>query len=519
MRKTFLGRMVGNSRRAIMPPSLEELRDIASEYGLSITLDELEGFLAEMEGTLDSYRRIDELPEPKPEVVYPRTHGYRPSPEENPLNAWYWRCSIKGAEEGLLAGKKIAVKDNVCVAGIPLTNGSAMMEGFIPDIDATIVRRILDAGGEIIGKSVCENFCLTGGSHTAYTGPVRNPHNPAYTAGGSSSGSAVLIANGDCDMAIGCDQGGSIRMPSALCGIYGLKPTYGLVPYTGIFPIDNTIDHVGPMAGTVQDLAVLLEVLAGKDPLDPRQREEIKKVHYSRILTEDAKGLKIGVVREGFGWKGSDPGLDEEVRRGAFLYEKLGATVREIAVPMHRDGINIFSPVFVEGVAGQMIRNNGFGIGWKGYYPTAAIEFYGKARKLLADNFSDTMKVNLLIGHYMQTKYEGRYYAKAQNLLRSLSNEYNKALREVDVLAMPTCAPEGKALKYVENPSPEEYFRLGWRHHWNCAPFNGTGHPAINVPCAKSEGLPVGLMLIGKRFDEATLLRAAHAFESAGFYA
>jgi amidase len=518
MAKECSGRTVGSTRRGIMPPTLEELRAIAEEYHMTLSLEDLQGFLTEMEGTLASYRRVGELPEPKPEVKYPRTPGYRPSPEDNPLNAWYWRCSIKGAAEGKLAGKRIAIKDNVCVAGVPMMNGSAIMEGFVPDVDATIVTRILDAGGEIIGKSVCEDLCLTGGSHTSATGPVLNPHNRKYSAGGSSSGSAALVVNGDCDMAIGGDQGGSIRIPSALCGAYGLKPTYGLVPYTGIFPIENTIDHTGPMAGTVEDLALLLEVIAGKDPLDPRQREDIKEVSYIKALNGDIKGLRFGIVQEGFEWEGLQPEVKEAVKQGAFSFEKLGAEVKEISIPLHKDGIHIFAPIFVEGTVAQMIRGNGFGMGWKGYYPTSAIDFYGKARKILADNFSDTVKLVILFGHYMMTRYQGRYYAKAQNLIRLLSETYDRALNDVDLLVMPTVVPEGKALPLIENPSPEEFYRLGFRHHWNCGPFNGTGHPAMNVPCAKSDGLPIGMMLIGRRFEDATILRAAQAFESLGVY-
>jgi amidase len=519
MVKGFSGRTVGSRRRGIMPPTLEELKSIAQEYHMTMSLEDLEGFVSEIEGSLASYRRVGELPEPKPEVKYPRTPGYRPSPEENPLNAWYWICSIKGASKGKLAGKKIAIKDNVCIAGVPMMNGSAIMEGFVPDVDATVVTRILDAGGEIIGKAVCEDLCLTGGSHTSATGPVLNPHNRKYSAGGSSSGSAALVVNGDCDMAIGGDQGGSIRIPSALSGACGLKPTYGLVPYTGIFPIENTLDHTGPMARTVEDVALLLEVIAGKDPLDPRQRDEVKKVSYTKALTGDAKGLTLGIVPEGFEWEGPQPDVDEAVRQAAFSFQRLGAKVRELSIPLHRDGIHIFSPVFIEGAVSQMIRGNGFGMGWKGYYPTNALNFYGKARKVLADNFSDTVKLVILFGHYMLTRYQGRYYAKAQNLISFLRETYDQALSEVDLLVMPTVAPEGKALPLIENPTPEEFFRLGWRHHWNCAPFNATGHPAINVPCAKSEGLPIGMMLIGRHFDDATVLRAAHAFQSLGLYA
>ncbi|KMO27438.1 amidase family protein, partial [Methylobacterium aquaticum] len=192
-------------------------------------------------------------------------------PEENPLGAWYWKSEVKGAETGTLTGKTVALKDNVALAGVPMMNGASTLEGFVPASDATIVTRMLDAGATILGKAVCEHFCLSGGSHTSDPGPVHNPHRMGYSAGGSSSGSAALVASGAVDLAIGGDQGGSIRIPASYCGIYGMKPTHGLVPYTGVMPIETTIDHTGPMTASVADNALLLEVLAGADGLDPRQ--------------------------------------------------------------------------------------------------------------------------------------------------------------------------------------------------------------------------------------------------------
>ena len=260
--------------RGFRKPRVEELQHIAQAYGFDLSLDEATSFQGLMDGVLASYRRLDQFVEPTLPVNYPRDAGHRPTAEENRLNAWYWRCSIKGAPGGKLSGKTIAVKDNVCLAGIPMMNGSNILEGYVPHEDATIVTRILDAGGEVIGKAVCEHLCFSGGSHTSDTGPVLNPHDPRRSAGGSSSGSTALVVGGECDMAIGGDQGGSIRIPSSYCGAFGLKPTYGLVPYTGVFPIELTLDHVGPIARSAADCALLLEVIAGPDELDPRQSAE-----------------------------------------------------------------------------------------------------------------------------------------------------------------------------------------------------------------------------------------------------
>ncbi len=209
----------------VTAPTSEQLKQIASEMGLSLTESDVASFIALMRPNVDAYNVLDQIPDNLPQVKYPRTPGYRPLPEENKHNAWYYKTRVEGASQGKLKGKTLVLKDNVMLAGVPMMNGASTLEGYTPDVDATIVTRILDAGGTILGKAHCECFCLSGGSHTNATGPVHNPHKMGYSAGGSSSGSAVLVALGEADMAIGGDQGGSIRMPSSFCGIYGMKPT------------------------------------------------------------------------------------------------------------------------------------------------------------------------------------------------------------------------------------------------------------------------------------------------------
>src|SRR5205085_6207754 len=205
-------------------------------------------------------------------------------------------------------------KDNIEVAGVPMMNGSRTLEGFVPTRDATVVTRLLAAGATITGKSVCEDLCFSGGSHTSATGPVRNPWDVTRTTGGSSSGSAALVAAGEADLALGGDQGGSVRIPSAWCGTVGHKPTHGLVPYTGAFPIEFTLDHLGPITRTVADAALMLSVMAGPDGFDPRQRAGLPAQDYVGALSAPAAGLRIGVVTEGFGTPVSQPGVDDAVR-------------------------------------------------------------------------------------------------------------------------------------------------------------------------------------------------------------
>jgi amidase len=222
--------------------------------------------------------------------VYRRRGNLRPQPEDNPYGAWAVETRIQGARYGKLAGKRVAIKDNVCVAGVQMMNGASILEGYVPEIDATIVTRLLDEGAEILGKAVCEYYCASGGSHTSANGIVENPVVPGYNAGGSSSGSTALVAAGVVDMATGGDQGGSIRIPASYCAVVGLKPTHGLVPYTGIFAVELTVDHAGPIARTVADCALMLEVMAGPDGLDPRQSGAPSQLYTQGLAVSQGLG-------------------------------------------------------------------------------------------------------------------------------------------------------------------------------------------------------------------------------------
>ena len=283
----------------IKRPTLSQMRGMAERFGMNLSDAELAEYSQIIEPYIQAYDRLDAMPDNLPEVRYPRSPGYHPDATENPLNAWYVKTEVKGAMDGPLRGKRIVLKDTVCLAGVPMMNGSSIMEGYTPEIDATIVTRMLDAGAIIVGKAHCEDFCLSGGSHTNAKGPVHNPWKRGFMAGGSSSGSAALVAADEVDMAIAGDQGGSIRIPSSNCGVYGMKATHGLVPYTGIMPVEQTIDHVGPLTKTVADNALLLEILAGEDGLDPRQYKP-RTFRYTEALGRGAHGLKIGILKEGF---------------------------------------------------------------------------------------------------------------------------------------------------------------------------------------------------------------------------
>lgn len=491
-------------------PTESQLRDIVAEFGMTMSGDTLRTFLALMEGTIQAYDVVDALPDFLPPVDYPRTPGYRPQPAENPMNAWYVKAEVRGAPRGPLAGKKVVLKDNICLAGVPMMNGASTLEGYVPDVDATVVTRILDAGGTIVGKAHCEYFCLSGGSHTNATGPVHNPWKMGYSAGGSSSGCGALVGAGEVEMAIGGDQGGSIRMPGSLCGIYGMKATHGLVPYTGIMPIEITIDHAGPMTRTVADNALLLEVTAGEDGLDPRQYAP-KVDKYTAALGRGVKGMRIGVVKEGFTVPGMQDDVVQKVRAAAERYRELGAQVEEISIPMHSQGTAIWTPIALEGLTDLMMNGNGFGTNWKGLYVTSLLDAHANWRSR-SDELSDSLKISMFLGQYFLKHYRGHYYAKAQNLARQLKLAYDAALDHCDLLLMPTLPMKAQPLPPPGSPI-ELIIQRAFEILPNTAPFDVTGHPSMTVPCGLSEGLPIGLMLTARHWHESTIYQAAHAFE------
>ena len=230
-----------------------------------------------------------------------------------------------------------------------MMNGASTLKGYTPDVDATIVTRLLDAGATITGKAHCEYFCLSGGSHTNATGPVMNPHRGGLLGGGGRPPArAPSSGGGEVDMAIGGDQGGSIRIPASYSGLLRMKPTHGLVPYTGVMPIEATIDHTGPMTQNVRDNAAMLQAIAGADGLDPRQYDP-QVDDYTGAVGRGAGGLRIGVVKEGFGHAISEADVDAKVRAGAELFRRLGATVDEVSIPSHLNGPAIWTPIALEG--------------------------------------------------------------------------------------------------------------------------------------------------------------------------
>jgi amidase len=492
------------------PPSPETVAAAAERVGMTLAPEAAAMFARYGAELAFAYHRLDALQEylPQPEPV-PRAFTH-PAAGENCFGAWLVKSSIKRGVAGKLSGKRMAVKDTIAVAGLPMSDGTDFL-AHVPPFDATIVDRILAAGGEIAGKAVCEFLSYSSGSHTAVTGPVENPVKRGYSTGGSSSGSAALVAAREVDMAIGGDQAGSIRIPAAHCGLYGLKPTFGRVSYTGAVSSEFVIDHLGPITATVEDNALLLECIAGPDPFDPRTAGTPPANDYRAALGKSINGLSIAVVAEGFGHRGSMPEVDATVRFASAELARLGAKVETITLPWHRDGLAIWLVFAMEGYFANLIRGNGFGgnhdgLQWSGLNDAIA------CWRDNADRLPANLKLGMLMGEDAGSRYRGHYRVKAMNLVRRLREAYDRALADYDLLLMPTVPAKARPLSPAE-VSPETVISLAFENIDNTCPFNLTHHPALTVPCGMADGCPIGMMLVARPFAEATLYAAAHAFE------
>lgn len=490
-------------------PTDEEIKELGASFGLEFSDDHAAGLSGFMAMFAEGYDAVEALPDELPDVKYPRDGWHRPEAGDNPLGAWLVKCSIKGAPTGKLAGRTVAIKDTVAVAGLPLTCGTSLLDDYIADFDATVVTRLLDAGAEITGKAVCEYFCTSGGSVTSATGPVRNPRNPDYSTGGSSSGCAALIGAGEVDLALGGDQGGSVRIPASYTGIYGMKPTHGLVPYSGIMGMEASIDHAGPMTANVADNALMLEVLAGEDGFDSRQHSPLVEP-YTEALGRGARGLRIGFVTEGYGQPFSEADVDECVRAAASHFAGLGAHVEEVSIPMHPLGQAIWTPIAIEGFYHTLMLG-GAGYNAEGVAMTSLHEALRDWPERAGELPYSAMFL-LLMARQSINENAGGFYAKAQNLRRGLRAAYDAALDRYDLLAMPTTTMKSTRLPDPDG-SLEDIMLHCLTNIGNTCQFDVSGHPAMSIPCGLREDLPVGLMLVAKNYGEPTIYQAAHAFE------
>src|SRR6266705_3594042 len=504
-------------------PDVEEVIAVAQALGIHLGPEEAVLYLKYL---LEQLREFDtfvqaRVEEPTPPMVSPtRTPGYRPGPDEDPLNAWMWKCQIAGAGDGVLAGKAVSFKDHIAVAGMPMRLGSFALEGFIPDFDATVVTRVLQAGGTIIGKNVMSGLSGgrgTGGGIGDYGRPL-NPHNHEHVTGGSSSGSAAAVAAGEVDIAFGGDQGGSIRIPAAFCGIVGHKPTFGLVSHFGIgFGSDQSIDYTGPMTRTVEEAAAALQATAGYDPYDPRQTRDVPtRMDVLGRLADGVARLRIGVLQEGF--DEAESAVRDLVMAAVDVLAQAGADVSEVSVPEHHTIRTAQAALSAEGAL-ALFNTGFFGAFTRTYYPASLMATINKLWATQADVLAPRTKLSLIAAELSRRTYHGRVYAKAQNVRPTYIKAYDTALADVDVLVMPTCimtAPKnhrpGSYLEAVE----DNLLSASRGGNRNTLPFNYTGHPALALPVGKSSaGLPVSMQLVGRFFDDPLLMRVEHAYQHA----
>lgn len=496
---------------SLRPPTAPDLRELGDRLHLDLTDDEIDLFRDVAQDRLSSYKTVREFNPPSRlggHNIRERSGGRRPTAGNNQYNAWITRCEVRGADTGKLEGWNVAIKDNVAVAGVEMTCGSAVVEGYTSDVDATIVTRLLDEGARIVGKTNMDDMAMSISGHSAF-GPITHPID-GHLAGGSSGGSAVVVATGEVDAAIGTDQGGSIRIPAAYCGIVGLKPTYGLVPYTGCIGLSPLVDHPGPMAKNVETVAKMLTVIAGETDLDPRQPMKVPTEQYEDNVDGEIDGLSIGILTEGFNNNAGDPEVLNHVLNTVRDLESHGATVESISIPLHAESSAIHSVLSSEELVAALF-GEGLGHDIKGWYNTSWVDSFGKFRRAQGRDFPARFKMALLMGAYTSDRYHSRFYARAMNLVLELRDQYNQVLNDCDILAMPTVSNTAPG----HDPDQDEFDRLKKSSSagGNTAAFNRTGHPAISVPGGTVDDLPVGIMFVGKQFDDSTVLNAASAIE------
>ncbi len=507
-------------------PDVKEVVELAESLGIRLTVTEAEIFrtrLLEHIGAMEAFLEL-RIEEDRPPLRHlARDPGYRPTEAEDPLNAFIRKCRVEGAAEGPLAGKTVGLKDHTALAGVPLTLGSHFMEGYGPDFDATVATRLLDARATIVGKMNMEDFSFGGPGFSGLGdfGRPLNPHHPDCVTGGSSSGCAAAVAAGAVDIAIGGDQGGSIRIPAAWSGCVGLKATFGLIPHTGVVGLEATVDFVGPMTRTVDDLATALRCLAGPDGYDPRQAQVPSSLpDYEAALGRDVEGLRIGVLEEGFDVAGGEPEVYDAVREALGVLEGAGARLEPVSVPAHRSASLAIVALFFEGTK-LGYDTNLVGAFAKGFYPASLMATFGRAKRSHSHELPLNFKLNLLSGAYAQRRYNGRLYAKSQNRGPTRLRRYLEVFERVDVLAMPTVATRSHRYQVPADwaDAVDRTLFGGERGEdiglliANTGAFNYTGFPALSIPCAKSGGLPVGLQLVAPDFREDVLIRTAHRFQ------
>jgi aspartyl-tRNA(Asn)/glutamyl-tRNA(Gln) amidotransferase subunit A len=413
-----------------------------------------------------------------------------------------WRKTVP------LMGMPIAVKDNICTEGILTTCASHMLAAFVPPYNATVVAKMRDHGYLLLGKTNLDEFAMGSSTENSAFGPSRNPWNPAYVPGGSSGGSAEAVAADECAAALGSDTGGSIRQPAALCGVVGFKPTYGRVSRYGLVAFASSLDQIGPITKDVTDAALLMNAIAGHDPLDSTSAN-IPVPDYTKALRKkDVKKLRIGLPKEYFS-EGLNPEVEQAVRDAVDVLHELGGEIKDISLPTTGAAVAAYYLIATAEASSNLARYDGIKYGLRAKQSKDLLDLYMKTRQ---EGFGPEVKRRIMLGTYaLSAGYYDAYYGKAQAVRTLIRQDFDAAFRDVDLIATPvTPTPAFKLGEKVQDPL-QMYLSDIYTISINLA-----GIPAISIPCGFSTaGLPIGLQLIGRPFEEETVLRGAHAYEQA----
>ncbi len=410
----------------------------------------------------------------------------------------------KDEEVTPLTGVPIAIKDLLCTNGMKTTCGSKILSNFVSPFDATVVSRLREAGAVFLGKTNMDEFAMGSSNETSWFGAVKNPWNLETTPGGSSGGSAAAVGAGLCVAALGSDTGGSIRQPAACCGIVGLKPTYGRVSRFGLVAFASSLDQIGPMTRDVNDAALLLNFISGKDPLDSTSAS-VPVPDFTKSLTGKVKGLKIGLPKE-FNIKGMDPDVQSRVDEATTIFQRMGAELKEISLPTSQYGVATYHIVAPAEASSNLARYDGVRYGYRTDEKGELIKTYRQTR---AEGFGTEVKRRIMIGTYvLSSGYYDAFYQKALKVRALIREDFDRAFQDVDIILSAT--------------APTAAFKIGERLGDPLAmylsdiftiPCNMAGLPGISIPCGfTSAGLPVGLQLLGQTFEEEVVLRASDAY-------
>ena len=416
-----------------------------------------------------------------------------------------------GNRRGPLHGIPIALKDIFVMKGAPATCGSRMLENFMPPYDATVTKKLLDAGAVITGKNNMDEFAMGSSTESSYFGPTRNPWDTERVPGGSSGGSAAATSASLCLGSLGTDTGGSIRQPAAFCGVVGMKPTYGRVSRFGMIAFASSLDQAGPLTKTVEDTAIILNAISGHDANDSTCAN-FPVPDYTHSLKDNIKGMKIGVPKEYF-IEGMEAEVEQAAKKAISVLESLGGEIVEISLPHTEYAVLTYYIIAPSVASSNLARYDGVKYGYRAKGANSLGEMYLKTR---AEGFGNEVKRRIMLGTYaLSSGYYDAYYLKAQKVRTLIRKDFDEAFKEVDVIVAPT--------------TPEVAFKAGEKSGdpvkmYLCdvltIPCNIAGLPGISIPCGfSSNGLPIGLQILGKAFDEGMVINAAHAYErEAGWY-